>query len=295
MKKGMILITFFVLVTFAFFVFNFFNQNDQLIKPQLISDAGILPSASFEKVITNALDGTKGAYAVVIKNMSNGKNYVLNQDKVFEPGSLYKLWLMGTVFEAIQKGEIKEDEILSQKIEILNKKFEIDEEETELTEGEVTMTISSALNQMITISHNYAALLLTEKVGNSKMKKFMQENGFNDSDLGKPPETVAKDIALFFEKLYIGEIVSPDSSRRMIDLLKKQQLNDGLPKYLPKDIEVAHKTGEIGYFKHDAGIVFTPKGDYIIVVLSESESPLGAQERIAEVSRVVYEYFNRQK
>ena len=81
----------------------------------------------------------------------------------------------------------------------------------------------------------------------------------------------------------------------MVDLLKGQKLNEKLPKYLPKGTAVAHKTGEIGWFSHDVGIVYSPSGDYIIVVLSESESPAGANDRIAQVSKAVYEYFLKKK
>lgn len=287
MKKLILLI--FALILTLFLIGYFLNINGKLIAPQFLG----VSKTGLDEVVVQSLKGTKSTYAVSIKNMSDGKSYALNENKVFEPGSLYKLWVMGTVFEGIQKGEIKEDEILSQEIKVLNEKFGIDEEEAELTEGEITMSVSSALNQMITISHNYAALLLLEKVKNSEVKKFIKSLGFNQSDLGTPPKTTTSDIALFLEKLYKGEIVSKESSQKMIDLLKKQQLNDGLPKLLPKDMVIAHKTGELGWFKHDAGIVFSDKGDYIIVVFSESSSPEGAQERIAEVSKAVYGYFNK--
>ena len=58
------------------------------------------------------------------------------------------------------------------------------------------------------------------------------------------------------------------------------------------EISIAHKTGEIGYFTHDAGIVFSNKGDYIIVVLTESDFPLATEEQIADISKSVNEYFN---
>jgi beta-lactamase class A len=54
---------------------------------------------------------------------------------------------------------------------------------------------------------------------------------------------------------------------------------------------MAHKTGELGQVSHDGGIVYTEKGDYIIVVLSESTLPKGAEERIANISKDVYAYF----
>ena len=79
----------------------------------------------------------------------------------------------------------------------------------------------------------------------------------------------------------------------MLDLLKSQKLNNKLPKYLPQEIDVAHKTGEIDSLTHDAGIVYAPTSDYIIVILSKSDYPPGAEERIADISRAVYEYFVR--
>lgn len=285
MKKRKLILPLIVLGVFIYSIISLFLKDGQVDKV----------FSSLDEIVSNSLKGTQGRYAVVVKNISTGKGYYLNKDMVFEPGSLYKLWVIGTFFEKIQKEEIKEDEILSQKIEVLNQKFEIEGENAELTEGEVTMSVADALNQMITISHNYAALLLTDRVQDSSIKEFLQIYGFKDSTLGTPPKTTASDIELFYEKLYKGEIVSPEYSQKMIGLLKKQQLNDGLPKYLPSGVVIAHKTGDIGWFKHDGGIVYTTKGDYIIVILSESSSPAGAQERIAQISKAVYEYFDSQK
>lgn len=250
---------------------------------------------TLQTTIENALAGAKGTYAVYIKNLKTEEEYVLNGDRIFEAGSLYKIWLMAAVFEKIKNGKLKEDDVLTQEIEVLNRKFEISSSNTELTGGTISLTVKSALEQMITISHNYAALLLTENVGVSSLKVFLKQNGLNKSDISVPPKTTAADTGLFFEKLYKGKLVSREASLKMIEILKKQKLNDGLPKKLPSDVKVAHKTGDIGWFKHDAGIVFGEFGDYIIVVLSESNFPLGAQERIANVSKAVYGYFEKIK
>lgn len=286
-KKKLFFLLIFLLGA-VFFVFNL-KANNSLVRPQFLGVSKIF--SKLENVVNESLIGTKGTYAVVIKKMSSGETFKLNANRAFEAASIYKLWVMGTVFEKIEKGEIKDSDVLSQEILVLNEKFNIDPELAERTEGGITLTVSSALNQMITISHNYAALLLLEKVKTSQVQDFMKRYGLNNSALGNPPTTTTSDTAFFLEKLYRGEIVSKNASEKMIELLKKQQLNDGLPKLLPKEVHVGHKTGDLGYFKHDAGIVFSEKGDYIIVILSETNSPAGAQQRIAELSKVVYEYF----
>ncbi len=251
------------------------------------------PETALSQVVKKSLEGTQGTYAVYIKNLKTGETYHLNEHRKFEAGSLYKLWIMATTYQQIKNESLKEDQTLSQSIPTLNAKFEIAKEDAELTEGTVTMTVNQALNQMITISHNYAAMLLTEKIKLSTANTYIKDNNYQETRLGGPPETTAADVALFYENVYQGKVVDQPSSQKMIELLKGQKLNDGMPKLLPSGIQVAHKTGDLGWFKHDAGIVFTDKGDYIFVALSESTSPTGAQQRIAQLSKDVYDYFNK--
>ncbi len=250
---------------------------------------------SLQETIEKSLEGTAGSYGVFVKNLKTGESFSLNENKVFEAGSLYKLWTMAVVFKQLENGDLKEDQKLSQGIAVLNRKFSIDLELAEQTQGTITSTVNEALTQMITISHNYSALLLIEKIKLSTVAAWLNENGFNNSKVGTDgdaPTTNALEIALFMEKLYKGEIGNPESTTKMINLLKAQKLNNKLPKNLPPGTVIAHKTGELGWFSHDAGIIYSEKGDYIIVVMSESSSPKGAEERIADLSKNIYSYFN---
>lgn len=238
------------------------------------------------------LQNEEGRYGIFIKNLSTNETFSKNERQIFESGSLYKIWVMAEVFEKIKDGEIKEDDELIANVARLNEKFEIDSENAEFKEGEINFSIKSAIFQMITISHNYAALALVDKVGRSAIQDFLQKYGLNESSIGIPPKTSAWDIAKFFEKLYHGEITDQDYSRKMLDILSSQKVEDRIPKYLSSGTKITHKTGNIGWFEHDGGIVYTSKGDYIIVILSESDFPPGAREKIALISKAVYDYFN---
>ena len=283
------LLLIFVGIITAYFSFNQFIKN----KTNDSVNENIQVS-SLENVVEETLAGTKGTYGIAIKNLKEGQSYYKNEHKIFEAGSLYKLWIMAEAFKQIQDGKLTEDQVLSEDVANLNQKFSIDPDFAELKEGTVSLTVRDALRQMITISHNYAALLLTEKIKLSSVATFLKTNGLTQSTVGTngdAPTSTPSDIALFYEKLYKGELANQQYTEEMIDLLKSQQLDDGLPKYLPDKSKVAHKTGDIGWFKHDGGIVFTDKGDYIIVVMSESESPSGAEERISLVSKAIFDYF----
>ena len=243
-------------------------------------------------VVENSLKGKRGNFAVSIKNLKTLEEYSLNDSQQFDAASLYKLWVMATVFKKIQTGELTEEKIISGDIGSLNQTFGLSSEDAELTEGSIDYTITEALEQMITISHNYAAFMLTVEVTNTAIKEFLSEYKFNNSSLG-PPKTTSSDLAKFFEKLYLGQIVDPASSSKMLEILSRQKINDRIPKLLPEGTKVAHKTGDINFVENDGGIVFSPNGDYIIVVLSETPSAPTATEDIAELSSAVYDYFSK--
>lgn len=249
-------------------------------------------SEELEKTIQEELSGKDGAYAVAIKNLETQEYYYYNENRKFDSASLYKLWVMGAVYKEIENGVISKTQNVGFEANIINERLDIASESAEITEGFVGNTVEGALERMITISDNYSAHILYLTIGWSKVGDFLEEYGFANSDTDEL-QTTALDILDYYEKLYKGEIVSKAASEEMIEILIGQQLNDRIPKYLPEETVVAHKTGELGAVKHDAGIVYGPNGDYIIVLLSETSSQTTAAETEAQLSEKVWEYFNK--
>jgi len=243
---------------------------------------------------------TNGRYAVFVEDLNTSDAYSLNKKEKFESASLYKLWVMAVVVKRLDEGSLSPDEVLSSPKIDLDKTLGLVEKDASISgspspssspepEDFVTIALGDALTKMITVSDNYSALLLVNKIGATSVSKFLKDNGLTNSSFGSPPKTTAEDIAKFYRKLYNKEFVG---SNQMIELLKHQQINDRIPKFLPENLEIAHKTGELNGNKHDAGIVFTKTGDYIIVVLSDTNSEKVAAEKIADFSRDLYLYFN---
>lgn len=250
------------------------------------------PTISLKQILEPMITGEDATYGVVVRNLSYPESYYYNEYEEFQPASLYKLWVMAAVYQKIQNGELDKDQTLSQNVQNLNSAFHIDPSLAEQTEGNVSFAVSDALESMIEYSNNYAALLLSYKVRNSYIEQFLKDNEFNDSDLGEPPKTTAYDIAQFFQKLYDGVLANKENTVEMMDILEKQTVNHKIPKYLPKNTVIAHKTGELNGFSHDAGIVWTDKGNYIIVILTESEDPESTEDNIAKISETVFRHFN---
>jgi hypothetical protein len=77
----------------------------------------------------------------------------------------------------------------------------------------------------------------------------------------------------------------------LLDILKGQHVRDRLPRYLPKGVVVAHKTGLMKDACHDVGILYGRNHDYVIAVLTtEFGSFTQAKQAIGQIGRAVYLY-----
>jgi beta-lactamase class A len=112
--------------------------------------------------------------------------------------------------------------------------------------------------------------------------------------LATPQQTSAGDVAMLFSRLYNGTLVSPNSTQRFTDLLKSQSINNRLPVGLPAGTVIAHKTGDLDGVVHDAGIVYGPKTDFVVVATSGPWSTPGdAPAMFADLSTKLWNYFEQ--
>lgn len=247
--------------------------------------------SKLQNQMENFLQDKDGTYAIYIKNLNTQETVEINSAQVFSSASLYKLWVAGEAYNQIKNGKLKKTDGMSYKRGDLYKIFDLEVEEDKKDE-EISFSVENALKQMIVVSDNDSALMLSARLGNNNITNFIKNNGFTHSSVESTPSTSPRDIGIFFEKLYKGEIVDKDSSDQLLILLKSQRINDRIPKYLPDNVDTAHKTGELDTFKHDAGIVYG-KEPYVLVVLTDTPNPQSAAELIATISKEVYNYFEK--
>ena len=83
--------------------------------------------------------------------------------------------------------------------------------------------------------------------------------------------------------------------QQMLYLMSGNQIGALLENGVPETIQVSHKHGWINDTHGDAGVVFTPGGDYILVVILHNPTWLNFEESfplIEDISLTVYNYFN---
>lgn len=278
-----------------------------------------------EKIMSAEIRGAEGSFAVYIEELpsspsatlKNPKKYALNELEVFPAASLYKLVLLAAVFKELENGPpvggLKLEDVISSTKSHLEEVFGGVDFGYEEAPEKIEYSVDEALARVGRISDNFAAIMLTEKLrairlsqgsSNKLLVEMAKELGMVNTDFDSDPiNTTASDIAIFFRKLYLGQIISPQASEQILKYLSLSQLNNRIPAGVAEGVKVVHKTGELARARHDAGIVYLNseksqesrvKSNYLIVLLSKNlKYEDDGVEVLANISKEVYKYFNK--
>lgn len=267
-----------------------------------------------EKKIISKFNDETGNFALAFKNLDDGKEILINENEIFHAASTMKTPVMIEFYKQLHQGKLSLEDTLQIKNEFKSivdgtmyklSEFDDSDKNTYNKLGQY-YSINNLIYEMITISSNFATNILIEYIGANNVTKSMREIGALNIDilrgvedikafeLGLNNTTSAKDLLIIYEKLAKGKIINNESSATMIDILKDQKYDDIIPKYLPKDIEIANKTGMITGVHHDSGIVFLKDGKkYVIIILSKNMSDMeSGTEMMAKISELIYKTLN---
>lgn len=253
-----------------------------------------------KKSVENFVKDYSGFVSVYIKDLNNGQTVLINENKKVPAASIIKIPIMSTIYYLNEIGKLSlEEELVYKKKHRCSGSGKI-----KFLPYHTKFKLKDLVKLMITESDNIATNIITERVGLVTLNHIFKETfGLKATnmnryimdlklrDKGIENYTTAKEIGLMLENIYRGKLVSRNASLEMLKILMKQKATDRIPKYLPKEIVVAHKTGLMRDSCHDAGIVFTNKGNFVIVVLTQKLNTTIAKNVIAEIAYKTYSVY----
>ncbi len=254
-----------------------------------------------EGEVLNLTKDTKAEISFLMKDLSfPWKELSFKPEEEFPAASLVKLPLMAVAFKAVAEGKITlEDLVIIERKDITggsgiikSKKIPLKLTFLKLCELSITRSDNTATNKIIDILGFDFINTSFRELGlrHTSLKRKMMD--FYKRSKGIENYTSASDIAFLLEKIYRKRIINEEASETMLCFLRKQTIADRIPKYLPKEVIVAHKTGLEKGIIHDAGIVFSPRGNYVICVLTKGMKDYGkAKKIIAEMSNLTYNLY----
>ena len=239
-----------------------------------------------------------GESAIYIKDIRTGIAVQYNEGMTFPSASLVKIPVMASVFHAVKEGKISFNDRVK-----LTKRHKVGGSgKLKRYRSGNSFTVEQLVNLMIVESDNTATNMLTDLLGFEYINRTFREKlnlsvtnlsrdvmDLRSRNTGIENLTTAGEMGGMLEAIYRGKLVSDDASKKMLSILKEQKINDRIPRYLPDDVLVAHKTGLMNKLCHDAGIIFTRKGDFIVCVLTGKYRKTSYAKRfIGEISYTAF-------
>jgi beta-lactamase class A len=252
---------------------------------------------------------TSGAEVAVAWRTLDGRNELLiDPDKTFHAASTMKVPVMIELFRQARAGTLSLDESLAIRNEF---KSIVDGSIYKLSEGDdsdkeiyaavgKTLTLRQLCEAMITVSSNFASNLLIERLGVENIRRTVTAlgadglqvlRGVEDQkafDKGLNNTTTARGLLVLMETLARGRAVDETSDAEMIEILKRQKFNEGIPAGVPPGTRVAHKTGSITRIHHDAAVVYGPRPYVLIVLVRGIQDQKKSAALMGEVSKAVF-------
>jgi beta-lactamase class A len=244
----------------------------------------------------------RGDAGIIIVDLNTGWRYSLNKDKLFPSASIVKIPIMAACFQAAYEGKLN---LREQMVLRLSNKTPGSGLLKNYASG-TAIPVEKLIEIMITQSDNTAANMLIERLGFDYLNAYFKKSGLEHTNLsrkmmdfkfrkhGVENYTCANDISSLLEKIYHRKFLSRQVSEKCLNMLLRQKVNDRIPKKLPDDCPVAHKTGLEKNVCHDAGIVFTQQGDFLICVLTKSNcGTRQVKEFISNLALEIYQTYRR--
>ena len=251
----------------------------------------------WKKEIEKIISQVEGKVCVNFYDLNKNNGFSINGDKKVLSASMIKLLILAELMKKISEDKFS----LSDTIMMANfMKTGGDGVLKELNAGH-HFTLKELATLMIIISDNQATNILIDFLGMENINLLGKELGLKESFLGRKMMdtearkngydnyTCADDISLLFKLIYQEKLINKEASQLMLEILLKQQQGERLQRYLPTDIKIAHKCGDLDNLENDGGIIWLEEKVYILVVLTSRMSNLQCKQTIGKISKFVYD------
>lgn len=264
-------------------------------------------------VLLPLIKAHQGDVAIFIKDLKTGETFEYDADTPMPTASLIKFPVMVAAYDAVENGKLNLDDMLELKAEdkvpgsgILTNHF---------SPG-AKISLRDAIHLMIVYSDNTATNMVLDKLGIPPTRELMAKLGYPETqvhsktfrrdtsiDLERSKKyglgsTTAREMAGLAEQVYNGKVVSKDASKKMMAHLFACADKSNVPRDLPRDAKVAHKTGAIEVVRTDGGIIETPHGPIAYCILTNNNKDQRwtndneGDVLCAHIGLATYNYFN---
>ena len=241
---------------------------------------------TLDKRIAAELYSYRGQMSVYLDDL-RGHTVEIGADETFETASTIKAYILAALYLQAGRGKASLDQTITYRPEHF-----VDGSGMLRALGVgAALKVRDAATMMIICSDNIATNMVIDYLGLETINACIRELGFAHTVLhnslhfdryDRLGTTTPRDYAALFARLARGALVSPGASAEMLSIFRSQHYNAmltaGFPPYYldceetgdPELIWVASKSGSMDACRNDGGIVHTPYGEYVIVLMNKN-------------------------
>lgn len=251
-------------------------------------------------------DKFNGVMGVAILDLTDGRMFSLNADRVFPTASSIKIAVLVELYRQDQetrsgaKGKTRLDDTYTFDPKDLVEDSRI---MAGLTAGVTHVTNRDLAQFMVAVSDNAAANILIARVGKDNVNATLRALGLSKTMLRRKmidiaaarrgDENVAtpQEMVRLLEAIYKNKVLNNEGTAALMKQLSTLK-QSYIPRLLPENVQVANKPGELEAVRTDSGIVFAANRPFAICVMTAYDRDERAAERaISEVALEAYRYF----
>lgn len=257
--------------TFIFLFYSFFLLilGRNLLFIPVVSIGGTTKAKDTEAIrqdVVDLLKDKKGEFNVCYTDLITEDSFGIHPDTVLTGASMNKLPVVGYLYFLAGKKEIDlQETVVIQKSDIQDYGTGVIRYE----EPGKTYTLQYLAQLALQKSDNTAAHVLNIRLGEDNIQAFAFNLGMSATNMVEN-DTSCRDIQTFFKKLFVNKIAPEALTKEMMGYMENTDFEDRLPRFLPRNLHVYHKTGDGVNFIHDGGIISNGNTPFILVVTSSN-------------------------
>jgi beta-lactamase class A len=252
-------------------------------------------AASLNEKIAAITAGYPGTVSIFAKNLDTGATFALHPDDRIPTASTIKLPILCATFEAVKEGRLKWTDLIT-----LHDADKVSGSGIlgEFSDG-VKLPLADLTHLMIVLSDNTATNLVLDQVTAEYVNEYLDKQGLkgtrsmrkvrgDGADLKSPSgfskagldpanvkyglgSSTPREMVILLERIERGDIVSPEASKEILKVLKRQRDTNGIARKMG-DLVVANKAGALDHLRSDVGIVYA-KGNRIAMAITCQDVP----------------------
>jgi beta-lactamase class A len=251
---------------------------------------------------------------VSARHLESGRAYAHNGALEFESASVIKIAVITEAMAAVREGRLD----LAERWTLTDANKADGSGELLMLDAGLNPTWNDLATLMIGPSDNTATNAWIARLGMDRINARMQSLGFAHIRLlGTLPAYSRRDespspwknlrlgvitpdeVAEWMTRVAKGEILDPESSRRIFEYLDKDPTRLRIARRFPSEALWAGKSGTMSGVRNDSGILRTKKGRFVLVVLTAEAKSVGigpdhpAILAIADLAKAIVDEWSR--